>query len=131
MPTALIEVRRQYTEAEEVGLIDAVHGALVAAFRIPPQDKHVRLVVHEPHRFACSPNQTKPEHYTLVTIDCFAGRSVDAKRNLYREIVERLAAFGIPGGDITITLREIPAENWGLRGGQAACDIDLGFKVNV
>lgn len=131
MPTTLIEVRRQYTEAEEAGLIDAVHSALVTAFRIPPQDKHVRLVVHEPHRFACSPNQTKPECYTLVTIDCFAGRSVEAKRSLYREIVEQLAVFGIPGEDITITLRESPTENWGLRGGQAASDIDLGFNVNV
>jgi phenylpyruvate tautomerase PptA (4-oxalocrotonate tautomerase family) len=131
MPTALIEVRRQYTETEEVGLIDAVHGALVAAFRIPAKDKHIRLMAHEPHRFACSPDQTDPEYYTLVTIDCFAGRSLDAKRNLYREIVERLAPFGIPGSDITITLREIPQENWGISGGQAACDIDLGFDVKV
>jgi phenylpyruvate tautomerase PptA (4-oxalocrotonate tautomerase family) len=131
MPTVLIEVRRQYSVAEEVALIDAVHGALVAAFRIPAEDKHVRLMVHEPHRFACSPNQTAPEFYTLVTIDCFAGRSVEAKRRLYSEIVDRLAAFGIPRTDITITLREIPTENWGIRGGQAACDIDLGFKVDV
>jgi len=28
-------------------------------------------------------------------------------------------------------LREITAENWGIRGGQAACDVDLGFKVDV
>ena len=30
-----------------------------------------------------------------------------------------------------ITLRESPAENWGIRGGQAASDVDLGFDVNV
>lgn len=131
MPIALVEVRRQYAEADEVAIIDAVHGALVAAFHIPPKDKHVRLMVHEPHRFACSPEQTKPEFYTLVTIDCFAGRSVEAKRKLYAEIVERLSAFGIPRGDVTIVLREIPTENWGIRGGRAACDLDLGFKVDV
>jgi hypothetical protein len=28
-------------------------------------------------------------------------------------------------------LREIPKENWGIRGGQAACDVELGFKVEV
>jgi hypothetical protein len=28
-------------------------------------------------------------------------------------------------------LREITAENWGIRGGEAACDVDLGFKVEV
>ncbi len=131
MPTALIEVRRQYSEAEEVAIIDAVHGALVAAFLIPPQDKHVRLIAHEPHRFACSPNRTEPEFFTLVSIDCFAGRSVQAKRNLYTEIVDRLGAIGIPRDHVLINLREIQAENWGVRGGQAACDVDLGFNVHI
>jgi phenylpyruvate tautomerase PptA (4-oxalocrotonate tautomerase family) len=131
VPTALIEVRRHYSEAEEVAIIDAVHGALVAAFRIPPQDKNVRLIAHAPHRFACSPDRTQPEFFTLVSIDCFAGRSVQAKRNLYTEIVDRLATLGIPPDHVLITLREIQPENWGIRGGQAASDVDLGFEVHV
>lgn len=131
MPHALVEVRRRWSDAEEVAIIDAVHGALVAAFLIPPEDKHVRLIAHEPHRFGCPPKLTQPEFLTLVSIDCFAGRSVQAKRNLYAEIVDRLAAFGIPRDHVSITLRESPAENWGIRGGQAACDVNLGFNVHV
>ena len=131
MPSSLTEVRRQYSPADEAEIIDAVHNALVASFRIPPGDKHVRLVAHEPHRFATAPHLTQPEFYTLVTIDCFIGRSIDAKRNLYREIVSRLDRFGVPKDHVTIVLRESPAENWGIGGGQAASDIDLGFDVNV
>lgn len=131
MPSTLIEVRRQYSDADEVAILDAVQAALVAAFRIPPQDRNVRLVVHAPHRFACSPRLAEPEYFTFVSIDCFAGRSIDAKRSLYAEIVDRLAAFGIPRDHITINLRESTAENWGIRGGQAACDVDLGFNVKV
>lgn len=131
MPSTLIEVRRQYSEAEETALLDAVQGALVAAFRIPPEDRNVRLVVHEPHRVACSPRLSDPEYFTFVSIDCFAGRSLDAKRKLYAEIVDRLAALGIPRDHVTINLREITAENWGIRGGQAGCDVDLGFEVKV
>lgn len=131
MPSALIEVRRSRSVAEEVELIDAVHESLVAAFRIPPQDKDIRLVVHEPHRFACSPDLAQPELKTLVSIDCFAGRSVDAKRALYAEMVTRLEALGIPRDHVTITVRESSAENWGVHGGQAACDVDLGFAVEV
>ncbi|GAA2746886.1 hypothetical protein GCM10009868_34100 [Terrabacter aerolatus] len=48
MPSTLIEVRRSYTPDEEVAIIDAVHGALVAAFRIPVEDRYVRLAVFEP-----------------------------------------------------------------------------------
>ena len=103
----------------------------VAAFEIPPADKHVRLISHEPHRFAYSPGLAHPEPYIFVAIDCFAGRSVQAKRNLYREIVGRLSALGIPPDHVTIVLRESAVENWGVRGGQAACDVDLGFDINV
>ena len=131
MPHALVEVRRQYSEAEEVALIDAVHEALVTAFRIPPQDRHVRLVAHQPHRFACPPTLTRPELFTLVSIDCLSGRSLQAKRTLYAEVVDRLEARGIPRDHVSILLRESDAQNWGVRGGQAASDVDLGFDVHV
>lgn len=124
-------MHRRWSVGEEIALIDAVHGALVAAFRIPAKDKHIRLVVHEPHRFAAPPDLAQPEFLTIVHIDCFAGRSVDAKRNLYREIVRRLFVLGVPPDHVSITVRDIPTENWGIRGGQAACDVDLGFDIGV
>ncbi|NKY55536.1 tautomerase family protein [Nocardia flavorosea] len=80
-------------------------------------------------QFASTPAQ--PDFLTLVHIDCFEGRSVDAKRRLYAEIVERLAAIGIPRDHVSITVRDIPKENWGIRGGRAACDVDLGFAVDI
>jgi len=51
---------------------------------------------------------------------------------LYKTIVSNLEQkFGIPKNHVKILLREIPKENWGIRGGQAACDIDIGFKTDV
>lgn len=131
MPSVLIEVRQQYSTEIEEGIMEAVHAALREAFKILPGDRNVRLLVHEPHRFQCPPDREKPEYYTHISIDCFSGRSIDAKRLLYNAIVNNLAVFGIPGDHIKIMLREITAENWGIRGGQAACDVDLGFKVDV
>jgi phenylpyruvate tautomerase PptA (4-oxalocrotonate tautomerase family) len=131
MPSVLIEVRRQYTPEQEAALMEAVHSALRESFKIMPHDKNVRLVVHEPHRFACPPDREKPEFYTHISIDAFAGRSLDAKRNLYKAIVNNLESFGIPRNHTKILLREITKENWGIRGGQAGCDVELGFKVEV
>lgn len=131
MPSVLIEVRRQYSPAQEGELIEAVHAALLEAFKILPGDRNVRLLVHEPHRFACPPDRDRPEFYTHISIDCFAGRSLEAKRNLYLGIVERLEPFGIPRDHVKILLREIMPENWGIRGGQAACDVDLGYDISV
>jgi len=131
VPHVLIETRREYLQEQEVALIEAVHAALRNAFRIPAGDRHVRLLVHEPHRFAVPPGKAQPDRFTQVSIDAFAGRSLDAKRALYREIVERLEQLGIPRDHVSILLREAPLENWGVRGGFAACDVDLGFDVNV
>jgi phenylpyruvate tautomerase PptA (4-oxalocrotonate tautomerase family) len=131
MPSVLIEVRRTYAPEQETALMEAVHAALREAFRILPGDRNVRLAVHEPHRFACPPHLAQPELYTHVSIDAFAGRSLDAKRALYRATVENLRALGIPKDHVKILLRELPRENWGIRGGQAASDVELGFKVDV
>lgn len=130
MPSVLIEVRREYTEQQQVDLIDAVHGALVAAFKIPSEDRHGRVLTYQPHAMVNGTANGSPDTYTRVTIDCFIGRSIDAKRNLYRETVERLELLGIPRETVSILLRESPRENWGLSG-RAASDIDLGFEINV
>lgn len=131
MPSVLIEVRRSYAPERECALMDAVHSALREAFRILPEDRNVRLLVHEPHRFACPPGRSKPEFYTHISIDAFAGRSLDAKRELYRAIVNNLEPLGIPRDHVKILLREIPKENWGIRGGRAGCDVELGYEIEV
>jgi 5-carboxymethyl-2-hydroxymuconate isomerase len=131
MPSVLIEIRQSYPREIELGIMEAVHKALRESFKILPGDRNVRLLVHEPHRFECPPDRKKPECYTHISIDCFAGRSVEAKRNLYRAIVDNLQEFEIPADHVKVLLREITAENWGIRGGQAACDVELGFKIDV
>jgi len=131
MPSVLIEVRRKYNAAQEVAIMDAVHRALVEAFKILPHDKNVRLIAHEPHRFMCPPDREKPDRYTHISIDAFAGRTVEAKRKLYQAIVNNLEPLGIPKDHVKVMIREITKENWGIRGGQAACDVDLGYKLDV
>ncbi|GFE59947.1 tautomerase family protein [Geobacter sp. AOG2] len=131
MPSVLIEVRQHYPVEVEKGIMEAVHSALRECFKIMPHDRNVRLLVHEPHRFECPPDRERPEYYTHISIDCFAGRSLEAKRSLYKAIVTNLSKYDIPANHVKIMLREIAPENWGIRGGYAACDIDLGFKIDV
>ena len=137
MPVVLIEIGRKISADQEIALMQAVHTALNDAFKILNNDINVRLLVHEPHRFSVpgitsSPEMySQPELYTYITIDCFPGRSLAAKRNLYRFIVENLEVLGIPKDHVKILLRESSKENWGIRGGQAACDVELGYPVEV
>jgi phenylpyruvate tautomerase PptA (4-oxalocrotonate tautomerase family) len=129
MPVVKIDTRRGLSAQTKKQLLEAAHAALVAAFKIPDHDRTQRLVEHAAEDFEIPPG--KGERYTVVEISVFAGRSIEAKRALYREIVERFEAAGIPRLDVFILLHEEPVENWGLRGGIAGCDIDFGFNLKV
>jgi phenylpyruvate tautomerase PptA (4-oxalocrotonate tautomerase family) len=129
VPNAAIEVCRPYSREEEVAMINAVHAAMIEGLKIPEWDKTVRLIVHEPHRFATPPGIG--DRYTLVNIDLFVGRSLEAKKALYRALVKNLEPLGIPPDHVKVLLREIPRENWGMRGGFAASELELGYEVNV
>jgi tautomerase-like protein len=48
---------------------------------------------------------------THIEITLFAGRSINAKRLLYKTIVRNLATFDVPARDVKIVLIEVPAEN--------------------
>ena len=56
---------------------------------------------------------------------------MEAKKALYASIVKRFGALGIAPQDIFIVLQEPPLENWGIRGGQPASEVNLGFNLNV
>jgi phenylpyruvate tautomerase PptA (4-oxalocrotonate tautomerase family) len=129
MPLVTIETRRGLPPVTKRQLFDATHEALMAAFKIPDHDRGQRLIEYAPEDFEIPPG--RGERFTIVTIEAFAGRSIEAKRALYRELVNRFEAAGVPKADVFIVLKEIPMENWGLRGGIAGCDIDFGFQIKV
>ena len=128
MPNTLIATRSGWI-TDPAAVIDAIQSALREALKIPEWDRTLRLIQHPASHFAVPPG--RGEKFTLVEITMFSGRSMDAKRVLYQAIVRNLAAFGVPALDIKITLIETPPENWGVRGGTAASEIDLGFKIDV
>jgi phenylpyruvate tautomerase PptA (4-oxalocrotonate tautomerase family) len=129
MPMTRIEGRRRRSDAEIQALIEAVYQAQREALRVPDWDRQIRYVEHRPENFHVVPGRT--ENYLLVEISLFAGRSLDAKRALYQSIVRRFGTLGVDASDVTIVLHDVPAENWGIRGGVPASEVDLGFKVNV
>ena len=129
MPTAAIETSRQYTPNEESALIAAVQDALTTALKVPPWTTVIRLIVHQAHRFVGPPD--KSDRYTLVSIDCFIGRSLETKRALYQAMVQNLGHCGIPADHIKVLLREAPRENWAIRGGQPASSVALEYDVDI
>ena len=131
MPSATIDIRYAYSQEQETALMEAVHAAIVEAFKVSPVHRNVSLVLHAPHRFIGRTDCPNPDRLTNISIFLLPGRSLAAKRRLYKSLVQRLEAFGIPSVCVLVRLHELPAENFAVRGGQALCDVELGYPVAV
>jgi phenylpyruvate tautomerase PptA (4-oxalocrotonate tautomerase family) len=126
MPLVEIQVVKGRTAPAKKALFDAVHNALMDALKIPDDDRLQRLVEHDSDDFEV-PSPT----FTIVKITMFPGRSDAAKGELYQAIVGNLGELGIPPNDVFIVLEEPPLDNWGIRGGVPASEVELGFEREV
>ena len=127
MPSARIEVRKKWNRTEKDRMIAALHESMVECLKIPEHDRLIRFCEHEPEDFVVPPGCS--ENYVLVEISLFSGRSLAAKRALYKSVVAKFTEIGVPKKDLLIVLHDIPLDNWGIRGGIPASEIDLGFKI--
>lgn len=128
MPITRITTNFTLSTEQQQMLCDAVHTLLQKVLGIKPYD---RLIIIDPKPSGFFQPTNTTGDYLLFEISLFAGRSLETKRALYRDLVACAAQFGVDAQNVRILLNESPAENWGIRGGQAACDVDLGFNVTV
>jgi phenylpyruvate tautomerase PptA (4-oxalocrotonate tautomerase family) len=129
MPHVRIEILKGRSLEERRRLFQAVHEALMEAFRIPDDDRTQRIVEHDPENFELPPGSS--DRYTLIEITAFPGRSAEAKRNLYGALVQRLGEIAIDPMDVSVVIIEPTLESWGVRGGRSAAEVDLGFSLDI
>ena len=129
MPLVKIETRKSWNASQKKEIMEAIHSSMREALKIPENDRNIRFHELHPDDFQVPPG--KSGNYILVEISMFIGRSLQAKKELYRGIVSNLGKLGVLASDVFIVLHEIPLENWGIRGGIPASEVDLGFKVGV
>ena len=118
-----------WAKGREASVLEAVQNALLFALKIPDYDRDIVLDLYEAGRRIVPTGRS--ERYTRIEIILFSGRSLDAKKSLYQSVVANLLELGVPANEIKIVLIEAPPEDWGLRGGKPASEIDLGFRIDV
>ncbi len=130
MPVVRITMRAGKSPDYRKAVLDGIHDGLVQSFKIPDHDRMQALHELAPDQFEIPPAKT--ERFTIIEVTAFKGRSTDAKKRLYETIAANLGKDpGIAGDDIIIILHEPPLENWGLRGGKPASEVNLGFAVDI
>lgn len=126
MPAVSISLRKGRTAEQKKVVFNAVHKALVSAFKIPETDRTLYINEYDPE------NMDGREGFVLIEVKAFQGRSNDTKKALYKGIVDNLKSdAGISPDSVMIVIHDIPKEDWGIRGGQQASEVNLGFKTDV
>jgi phenylpyruvate tautomerase PptA (4-oxalocrotonate tautomerase family) len=103
-------------------LMATVMDSVLEALQVPAEDRNIRLIEHDPLFFTM-----KKPYSLLVEITLFSGRSIETKKRLYEIIVDNLyRKMGISKESAFIVLNEQPHDNWGIRDGTPASEIN-GF----
>jgi phenylpyruvate tautomerase PptA (4-oxalocrotonate tautomerase family) len=129
MPLVTITMIKGRSKEIKKAILAEMHDALVKCFKIPDRDRNQRIIEIEPENYEFPSDRT--EHCVTIELTVFPGRSLDAKRHLYKDIVERLEKLGVVSSEILIILNEPPLDNWSIRGGVPASETNIGFKLDV
>jgi hypothetical protein len=108
---------------------DVIHAALMEAFVLPADKRFQRFFPLAAEDFIYPAGRSAD--YTIIEITLFEGRTVAAKKTLYRELFRGFEAeLGIRADDLEITLIETPRHDWGIRGA-AGDELGLTYEVDV
>ena len=128
MPLVKISILEGRSDSDKKQILDIVHSSLVEAFKIPDNDRTQRVYEFDKADFEF-PDYIS-DKFTIIEIVAFPGRSIEAKKTLYKLIFTELNKLGYQDNDSLVVLHEPSLENWGW-GGKSAQEIDLGFSLDV
>ena len=121
MPLVRLSFKQETTTAFRKGVADAVQGGLIA-IGVPEHDRFQILssygedLIYDANYLDIA----RSDGIVIIQVFLAAGRTVDTKRKLYREITERLAReCEVRPEDVFINLIESAAENWSFGNGLA------------
>jgi phenylpyruvate tautomerase PptA (4-oxalocrotonate tautomerase family) len=127
MPLVKIELAEGKDNTTLLKMRDLVLNAVVESLKLIPDDRNIRILEYKPELF-----QMKAPYEIIIEVTMFSGRSKATKKKLYKLLVDSLFDnLKIERNKIFIVINEQPMENWGVRGGIPADEVQLGFDVNI
>lgn len=123
MPLVKIYLRKGRSE-EYLRLVgEAIHEALVSEASAPADGK--MQIVHqlEPHELVAHPSYggaDRSSELIVVEVTLNAGRTVEVKRSLYRQMARNLErAVSLRSDDLVVSLVEVSKDDWSFGKGLA------------
>jgi 4-oxalocrotonate tautomerase len=123
MPLVRIDLPASTIAQDIAAVSTSVHLAMVDTFNVPLADRFQTITRRAADELICTPEFLAVKHtdqVVFVQITCSPGRTLDAKKALYQQIVTRIAAqTPFLANDVVINLVETARENWSFGNGIA------------
>jgi 4-oxalocrotonate tautomerase family enzyme len=127
MPLVKIELSIGKEKESLLKMRDLVLDRVIDVLQLPTDDRNIRILEYPQEFF-----QMKKPYEILIEISMFTGRTKETKRKLFQSIIKILEEeMKIEREKIFILLNEQPIENWGVRGGVPADEVDINFNINI
>ena|SRR5215471_3240030 len=122
MPLVTLTVRKPKSNAFKHSVLDAVHESLVAS-GVPAKDQFQRVLELGADDFrydATYPDvkTTRNDDFVLIEILWSVGRSVNVRKKLLADLMQRLAAAKLDPENVMVAFKETQWENWAFAGGR-------------
>jgi len=122
MPLVRVSLREGKSASYLAAIGESVHRAMVETINVPPDDRFQIFTEHSPEALVYDPGYLgikRSDDLVVIQITLNAGRTLEAKRVLYRALAERLAKDpGLRKEDVLVNLVEVPKENWSFGNGE-------------
>jgi phenylpyruvate tautomerase PptA (4-oxalocrotonate tautomerase family) len=121
MPLVRISLREGKSASYRAAIGEAVHRAMVETINVPADDRFQIFSEHEPEGLVYDRTYLgieRTDDIVMIQITLNAGRTLEQKRDLYRELAEKLSRNpGLRREDVLVSLVEVPKENWSFGNG--------------
>jgi phenylpyruvate tautomerase PptA (4-oxalocrotonate tautomerase family) len=129
MPQTKIYGYATFIQANRQTISDTIHACVVEALAFPVEKRFHRFMPMLPEDLIVPSDRT--EKYLVIEISLFAGRSIEAKKQLMRLLYAKFdQVLNIGVNDIEIILYEVPRHDWAVRG-MPGDELSLSYPVTV
>ena len=123
MPLVRISLRSGKSPEYRRAVADAVHEALVAIAKVPPQDRFQIVSEHGADGLIYDPEYLgihRTDDIVIVQVTWNLGRTLETKKLLYARMAELMKEkVGLRPEDLFVSLVEVVKENWSFGNGIA------------
>ena len=107
-------------------LADQIRETVVQCLEIDP--RFGKVILYQSPRYCRSVHPARDPDFALAEVLMFKGRGQEVKNRLFRELARVIARHTkLSPPNIFIDIIESQRSDWGIRGGQPAHQVDLGY----